>query len=170
MTEAKGSAPTKTMSCGIEYVDVPKGSKYKYELRSNYTYDLGDCINNEKGLIVDKKDCKKIYARLKGKRLTLHVGYQWNGANYYPDYKWVLRASLVHDALCQMIREGKIKIDPAYRKCIDEQWYCIVKKDKNSRRAAMTYAAIRGHQSVPFLGGLIGGLVGAIKGKFNIRC
>ncbi|MCK9172007.1 MAG: hypothetical protein RBR03_09085 [Desulfuromonas thiophila] len=36
--------------------------------------------------------------------LTIHAGYAWDGATLCPDFPWILRGSLVHDALYQLIR------------------------------------------------------------------
>lgn len=35
-------------------------------------------------------------------------GYAWDGATGAPDFKWSMQASLVHDALYQLIRLGKL--------------------------------------------------------------
>jgi len=37
--------------------------------------------------------------------------YAWDGATGIPDTKPALKASLVHDALCQLMREGKLDRD-----------------------------------------------------------
>lgn len=39
-------------------------------------------------------------------RLVLKAGYAWNGATLAPDNKYTLEASLVHDALYQLMGEG----------------------------------------------------------------
>lgn len=98
--------------------------------------------------------------------LAIRDGYAWNGANYFPDFEWVLRASMVHDALCQLLDKGdwsshaKGKNGHHYRKCSDREFYCIAKVDKGPRWAAVTYAAIRSHVKVPLVGGLFGGAFG----------
>lgn len=38
--------------------------------------------------------------------LYCNPGYAWDGATGYPDFESVLRPSLGHDALCQLMREG----------------------------------------------------------------
>ena len=37
-------------------------------------------------------------------KLTINKGYAWDGASGAPDWKTVMRAALVHDALYQMLR------------------------------------------------------------------
>ena len=37
--------------------------------------------------------------------LTRKKGYAWDGATWFPDIKSIFRASLVHDALYQLLRE-----------------------------------------------------------------
>ena len=43
-------------------------------------------------------------------RRTLYVnrGYCWDGATAYPDFKWIMTPSLVHDAFCQLNKLGLI--------------------------------------------------------------
>ena len=42
-------------------------------------------------------------------RLYCMSGYPWDGATWYPDTKSIRRASLGHDALCQLIRDGLLE-------------------------------------------------------------
>ena len=51
-------------------------------------------------------------------RLTISAGYAWDGATWCPDLRSIIPASLVHDALCQLSREGAIA--PDQRQRIDE--------------------------------------------------
>lgn len=43
--------------------------------------------------------------------LTLYSGYAWDGMSYAPDWREALRASLVHDALYQLIGLGVLTMD-----------------------------------------------------------
>ena len=38
--------------------------------------------------------------------LVIKKGYAWDGATLFPDLEVVKRGSLVHDALCQLLRSG----------------------------------------------------------------
>ncbi len=74
--------------------------------------------------------------------LYLKHGYAWNGANVVPDTDSILRASLIHDALYQLIRNGYLgmehreEADKIFRKiCLEDGmwgWY-----------AWTTYQAVR---------------------------
>jgi hypothetical protein len=64
-----------------------------------------------------------------GKYGWLHIakGYEWDGATGYPDVIQIIRASLVHDALYDLIREGVLnknhrkKADKLFRKiCLED--------------------------------------------------
>ena len=139
------------------------GGKYKYELCRAYKHRLPECMEGASGEI-DGKDAsspgaRKTYVVLKDRRLDLFSGYQWNGADWFPDFPWTFRASLVHDALCQLIGEGLIS--DKYRRCADRELYCMVREDKSKRWASVMYFAIRGHvKTIPVLGGLLGGFFG----------
>ena len=78
----------------IKYSDF---TKYRYKLKESITYQTD---------IFD--------ARIETKYISLHTdgllivktGYAWDGATFCPDFKSIMRASLVHDCLCQMINVG----------------------------------------------------------------
>lgn len=60
--------------------------------------------------------------------LFIERGYAWDGASGPTlDTKNSMRASLVHDAFYQLIREGQLPT--AYRKDIDNFFYRILRKD-----------------------------------------
>lgn len=56
--------------------------------------------------------------------VTINDGYAWDGASGAIDTKSIMRASLVHDALYQMIREGL----PIVRKEADKELYRICRE------------------------------------------
>jgi hypothetical protein len=43
--------------------------------------------------------------------LTIHKHYCWDGATWFPDFDCVMEASLVHDAIYQLGREGSFLQD-----------------------------------------------------------
>ncbi len=74
--------------------------------------------------------------------LTLKPGYMWDGpSGPTVDTENFIRASLVHDALYQLIREGVLPIKP-YRKKADKLLLEICEKDGMSwfRRRYVYYA------------------------------
>lgn len=76
-------------------------------------------------------------------KLTLQAAYAWDGASGAPDLASVMRASLVHDGLYQLIREGLLDAND-FRDDADELFYELCVEDglqKALARAA--YLAIR---------------------------
>ena len=77
---------------GIEYKEG-----YKYVLAEDYTLNIrikGYSISTEFiGLDVDGN-------------LRIKRQYAWDGATMFPDLRPIIRPSLLHDALCQLIRSG----------------------------------------------------------------
>ena len=60
------------------------------------------------------------YVRLLNNRLEIKIGYAWNGANFPAKDDEISRAaSLVHDVLYQLIREGLLPM--SYRKAADKE-------------------------------------------------
>ena len=78
------------------------------------------------------------------KHLTLYIkaGYAWNGANVVWDTKTIVRGSLVHDALYQLIRENSL--DESYRNLADKIFREICLEDRMIRmRAWWIFKAVR---------------------------
>jgi len=75
---------------------------YKYQLCRSYTLD---------GVQVGQKSIKTPYIVLtQTGKLTIRSGYAWDGASgIAPDLKTNMRGSLIHDVLCQLIRQGYLK-------------------------------------------------------------
>ena len=147
--------------------------KCKYELTASYCYELPECFIDLDGSTVNRNPP---YVTVKSNKLTIRNGYRWNGANFFPELDWTRRASLVHDALCQILDEGSWNVSKnstILRRCADREWYCIVVADGSGHKwASITYSAIRGNQKLKFLGGLLGGIIGIFRGKskYNFNC
>lgn len=74
--------------------------------------------------------------------LTINRGYAWNGATGAVNTKTFICASLVHDALYQLIRLGLL--EPSARRAADRELRRIAREDGMGRfRAAYVYAAVR---------------------------
>lgn len=83
------------MSDHIEYREG-----YKYQLAKEFSIDVP---------ILPKKDIHTHFISLtRNGKLTLQPGYAWDGASGAKDTKNFMRGSLVHDALYQLLREGRI--------------------------------------------------------------
>jgi hypothetical protein len=131
---------------------------WKYELQKECSFPLLPCMK-ESGTIEG-------YVKVKDGCITIQKGYRWNGADWFPDLECTQEATLVHDALYQLMSAGKI--DPRHRKCADRQLYCMVKAGCSRWLASTMYNAVRAYQvaggSIRLPAGVAGGLWGASKG------
>lgn len=82
---------------------------WKYQLTKDYVVETGIFIPN---LIYTNYFNMEIEGKL-----TIKSGYAWDGATFYPDFKDIMRGSLVHDCLLQMVTEHFIT--PECRKLAD---------------------------------------------------
>ena len=74
--------------------------------------------------------------------LLVKIGYAWDGATYFPDLKSIMRASLIHDALYQLIRDGYLDI--SYREEADKILkYICIEDGMLSSLASIIYRAVR---------------------------
>ena len=108
--------------------------KYKYQLTENFTYKtkiIGKDITTEY-LRLDELGC-----------LHIKRGYCWDGPSGPTfDTKSSMRASLVHDALYQLIRMGELL--PSDRKAADELLYQICLEDAMWKwRAWLWYRTVK---------------------------
>ena len=95
------------MSAGakIYYHEIPE---YKYFLHQDYVHTLEVSVRRlgiqDKPL---KFPAKKAFIEIGTDGiLKIRKKYAWDGATLFPDYKSILRASMIHDALYQLMREG----------------------------------------------------------------
>jgi len=87
------------MSPQIEYRSI---QGYKYEFLSPYGHDVNParfpCRNPDNG-----------YLTVRGRLLIAHKGYAWDGASGPAlDTPTIMRASLIHDAMYQCIRDEHV--------------------------------------------------------------
>ncbi len=111
-------------------------SAYKYQLSEGY----GQRIS-----IKPKSDIKTDYIDLDTKgNLKVKKGYAWDGpSGPVKDTKENMRASLVHDALYQLMRQNELK-SRTYRREADKIFKDICKKDGVSNlTASIYYKALR---------------------------
>ena len=94
---------------------------YKYRLEETFEfqlrrYGIKDCF------------CKTPFIELTGGRIIIKKGYAWDGASGPTiDTKSSMKASLVHDALYQLIR---LKLLPfSYKAIADKNFYNICLQD-----------------------------------------
>lgn len=110
--------------------------KWKYQLIQDYVIETGILIP---GLIYT--DYFEMEA---GGKLTIKSGYAWDGATFYPDFKDIMRGSLVHDCLLQMVAEHFIA--PECRKLADNLLKKICLDDGMSEvEAHLVHGAVRNY-------------------------
>ena len=120
-----------------------------YELTATYSRGLLACMCKADATYKQNGTVPVVVG--KG-RITIHPGFRWNGADIV-DFKCAREASLVHDALCNLIREGKIP--STFRKCADQQYYCMTKVSCGRLLANTMYDAIRGNKKMGLIGAFI---------------
>lgn len=59
--------------------------------------------------------------------IIINKGYAWDGATCCPDLKSIIRASLIHDALCQLIELGLLP--ESYRSGVDSTLHRLCIED-----------------------------------------
>ncbi len=96
-------------------------SGYDYQLKEDYHDDIGieppsDIESNDKITVAGKKiPFIKLHAN---GSLIIKSGYAWDGATGAPDVPSNMRATLVHDALYQLMRNKKLDRDK-YKEAAD---------------------------------------------------
>ncbi len=113
-------------------------SDYKYQLASDYGIKI---------TILPAEDIVTDYIELaRDGELTVKKGYAWDGpSGPVIDTTENMRASLVHDALYQLMRNKELNTR-THRKAADELFRDICKEDGvSSFRANVYYKALRKH-------------------------
>lgn len=121
------------------YELLPRGGKYKYRLTEQYTHRLGIAA----GRSAPTRFVQLRAAGSSGSVLQVEVGYAWDGPSG-PTIDTVtgIRASLVHDALYQLIRLGLI--GRHYRRAADREFHRILLEDGMTPwRALLWYWGVR---------------------------
>ena len=110
---------------GVDYRKLTRkergGKPWKYELVKDYRLSkvkLGDKYIGIDGYV---------FYNVHRKELVIYLPYRWNGSNVVPDTKACMRASATHDALCQLINEGKLS--RKYRKNADQLYRDMMIED-----------------------------------------
>jgi hypothetical protein len=99
---------------GMEYK-----SGYRYQLQE--AYSVQTCVYQHCDITIE-------YVQLTATGLlTIKEGYAWDGATWCPDFNTVLRGSLVHDALCQLI--DLHLLDEKHQQRANEELYKICLQD-----------------------------------------
>lgn len=121
----------------MKYIEL---KNYKYQVVEDYSLKVN--IYPEEDIFEPNE--KKPFIKLSKKGiLTIFEGYAWDGASGIAiDTKNFMRGSLVHDALYQLMRQKRIKLD--YREYSDQILKKICIEDGMSNiRAGWVYQAVR---------------------------
>tara|TARA_R110000782_G_scaffold41850_1_gene95577 strand:+ start:585 stop:989 length:405 start_codon:yes stop_codon:yes gene_type:complete len=123
----------------IEYREL---RKWKYQLTHRY--------NVHTSIIVPENiSSDYIYLRKSG-IMTISKHYAWDGATWFPDFKTIIRPSLVHDAFCQLMEEGKLLRDP-YRKKADKLLKDMCRAEGMSGATSYgVYTAVRSYSKLHY--------------------
>lgn len=115
----------------------------KYRHLKGYKYELLDTVAVDTGIKDELADYLPYIELWDDSRLFIFKDYAWDGPSGPTfDTKTFMRGSLVHDALYQLMREGKL--DRKYRKRADELLREICLEDgMNKFRAWYVYQAVR---------------------------
>ena len=81
----------------------------------------------------------KLLASFRPHSLTVHPGYCWDGATCAPDFRRVMRATVIHDLLCQL---DHCHDWPHSRREADDHFYQVARAD-NFPLSGLYYAAVR---------------------------
>ena len=114
-------------------MNIKYSAGYKYLLREDYTQSIA----------IPGRYAIDRYILLDCNQLTIYQGYAWDGASGPTiDTENSMRASLVHDALYQLMREGNLA--KSYRIVADEMLHSLLLEDGMSWiRAWYWYQGVR---------------------------
>jgi hypothetical protein len=118
------------MSASINYYEG-----YKYQLADFYQIMLPE--------FKCEQTARNNYIEISGGLLTARAGYAWNGADWPAvDTRTIIRGSLIHDALYQLMDEGKLPLNCKERS--DRKFVEICRIDGMSKyRAFWVYRAVK---------------------------
>jgi hypothetical protein len=120
-----------------------KGDTIKYQ--AGYKYVLWEDYSVRLRILPSPPVLTTKAVLLSNGMLTIFKGYPWNGANVAPDNPDIIRGSLVHDCLYEMMRAGRLSLD--YRCQADD----ILKEICLEDGMSPAYAAIV-HEAVSAFG------------------
>jgi hypothetical protein len=101
-------------------------SGWKWRFSKGETFTLPFTYAGFLPLLIESRS-GNVLVELIGNKLRIERHYHFDGATYAPDFKGVLRASAVHDALLQIIEKHPNKLS---RNLADKAFNHQMKKDK----------------------------------------
>lgn len=103
-------------------------TKLSYRSLRRWKYQTTDNLSTQTDLLHIDVTNHDFIGLTKEGRMDLKRFYSWNGANCFPDFKWIMRGSLYHDAALQLIHEDKV-LPLSYRKRADKLLRDMCKED-----------------------------------------
>lgn len=94
--------------------------------RDGYTYQLAEPFSIQTGMRLGANISSGML-RMSGGVLYIAPGYAWDGSSWAIDNECSMIASLVHDALYQLMREEKLEIE--WRERADDLYAQLCKRD-----------------------------------------
>jgi Protein of unknown function (DUF1353) len=127
----------------MEYRRIKK--QWKYELLGNMEISVDIPVRAKNRHVTLDNNKLRVHAYY---RMEVWINYHWDGPSGPTfDTKTFMRASLFHDALCQLIGEGLL--DKKYRKYADQLLRQIALEDGMSKfRAWYVYMAVRAYSKL----------------------
>lgn len=115
---------------------------FKYRSLRKYKYQLIEAYQIQTGIIPERNIYTDFIDLSDTGTLSIKSLYAWDGASGAIDTDTIMEASLVHDAFCQLIAEGRL--DKSYRKQADKllRDLCII-NGMCALRAWSVYHAVR---------------------------
>ncbi len=117
----------------MDSISYRKISKWKYELNCTATFYLPEF----KGITSSYHD----WIDITDGDMIIKKRYAWNGANFVPDTEATIKASLPHDAIYQLIKEGKL--NSRYRKNGDRVFRRFLEENGMSYPTSLYYRGVR---------------------------
>ncbi len=116
--------------------------------KEGYKYQTQETIE-EKLSFGPKEDILTDYIKfLRDGTIILKKGYAWDGATCFPDFKWIIRGSAVHDAGYQLLRLGLLP--PEFKDKFDRELQTHCSEDGPAVLKPVYYAV---YQAVARFGG-----------------
>jgi len=75
--------------------------------KSGYKFQLADDMTIETGIKGHTVVTDYLILTIHG-LLCIKKGYAWDGATAFPDFRWIIRGSAIHDAGFQLVRLGHL--------------------------------------------------------------
>lgn len=87
----------------------------------------------------------RFYTLFEDGRLAFRFGFPWDGATFCPDYKKIIKPSMVHDAFCEMVNAGQL---PPHVQALADEEFRLSEKDEKMHwfRRMFTYMFVRFYQ------------------------